>query len=236
MKRSSTAACFTTLLLPHILFVDDFAERQRIVGVCCLAWNLGLFADPEECERHTANTLALLTDDNGVPPPPGFGEELRMLVRSRRDLFPWQTDAITSAELERTPSGDVLCAQAGGGGERIPLALNPTVTGLSVITEALVQIHADTAQQRATLEQARRTPGLIEQVATPEMLTAYCMQRADLRGYDRMLTTWSDASASPELRAAIGHFLAAVNETEADTQAVLRILAEALGLAGDRSR
>ena len=66
MKRSSTAACFTTWLLPHILFVGDFEERQRIVGVCCLAWNLGLFANSEERERHTANTLALLTDDDRV--------------------------------------------------------------------------------------------------------------------------------------------------------------------------
>ena len=234
MKPYSTAACFVTWLLPHILFVGDFEERARVTKVSCLAWNLGLFPDTEDRERHTENTLALLKDDNGVPPPPGFGEELRMLIALKRDLFPWQIDVLTSAELERTPGGDVLHAQAGGTIERIALALNPAVAGLPIITKALVQIHGDTRQQRATLEQALDTPGLIGQVATRKMLTTYCAQRADLRGYHRMLTTWSEVPSSPEFCSAIGQFLAAIVETEVDTKAVLGILAEALDCVEDR--
>jgi len=95
------------------------------------------------------------------------------------------------------------------------------------ITKVLV--HRDTRAQRGTLEEAQRTPGLIEHVATRDMLTAYCAQRADLRGYDRMLATWSEASPEPEMKTGIGRFLLAVDEIEDDTKAVLGILAAALG-------
>ena len=62
------------------------------------------------------------------------------------------------------------------------------------------------------------------------MLTAYCAQRADLRGYHRMLTEWREEVASePELRAGIGRFLAALDEIEEDSKTVLDILAAALG-------
>lgn len=30
VKRHTTASCFATYLLPHVLFVADFDERQRI--------------------------------------------------------------------------------------------------------------------------------------------------------------------------------------------------------------
>lgn len=64
------------------------------------------------------------------------------------------------------------------------------------------------------------------------MLTAYCAPRADLRGYHRMLTRWQEEeeeAAEPELRAGIGRFLAAIDQIEADTQAVRGILAATLG-------
>jgi len=41
--RHSTASCFATYLLPHVLFVADFEERRRVARICCLAWNVGLF-------------------------------------------------------------------------------------------------------------------------------------------------------------------------------------------------
>jgi len=43
VKRHTTASCFATYMLPHVLFVADFEERERIARVCCLAWNIGLF-------------------------------------------------------------------------------------------------------------------------------------------------------------------------------------------------
>ena len=101
--------------------------------------------------------------------------------------------------------------------------------GAPVITRYLVQIHKDTKAQRGTLEEARATPGLLERVVGRDMLTAYCAQRADLRGYHRMLTKWQQEAAEPELRAGIERFLEVASEIEADTLAVVDVLAGALG-------
>ncbi len=57
MKPHSTGSCFATYLLPHVLFVADFEERQRIAKVCCLAWNIALFPDAAERERQTEQVL-----------------------------------------------------------------------------------------------------------------------------------------------------------------------------------
>ena len=70
MQRHSTASCFATYLLPHVLFVADPEERGRIAGACCLAWNIALFPDARERERHIERTLDLILDDGAVPPPP----------------------------------------------------------------------------------------------------------------------------------------------------------------------
>ena len=71
VKRHTTASCFATYMLPHVLFVTDFEERERIVRVCCLAWNIGLFPDAAERARHVENTLVLFFDGEEAPPPPG---------------------------------------------------------------------------------------------------------------------------------------------------------------------
>jgi len=236
MRRHSIASCFTTYLLPHVLFVADFEERQRIAGVCCLAWNIGLFPNAADRERHVEQVLKLILADAATAPAPpgfrqGFRDELLMLVELKRNLFPWQFDMITRAELERTAHNDRLSVDDGQVIERIDLARSPTVAALPIISKVLVQIHRDTQAQRRTLEQARMTPGLIEQVATREMVTAYCVQRADLQGYHRMLATWREASSQPDTTSAMDRFLVAINEVEDDTKAVLGILAAALGAA-----
>ncbi len=191
MKRHTTASCFAIYLLPHVLFVADFAERQRIAKVCCLAWNIGLFPDATERERQTEQVLDLILADAADVAPPGFREgfadELRMLVEIKRDLFPWRFENVMAADLKQTPRADVLVVNNGKAVERIDLTRPPPIMGMPVITKALVQMHRDTQAQRRTLEQARATPGLIEQVATSDMVTLYCAQRADLRGYHRML-------------------------------------------------
>lgn len=233
VRPHTTASCFATYLLPHVLFVADFEERERIAKVCSLAWNIGLFPDADDRERHVEQILALFFNGEAVPPPPGvrqgYGEELTMLADLKRDLFPWQFANVLHAGLGPGPGPDTLVVDADGTVERIELALNPSIMALPRITKVLAGMHRDTKAQRGTLEKARRTPGLLEQAVGRDMLTAYCAQRADLRGYHRMLATWSETSPGPEMKAGIGRFLLAVDEIEDDTKAVLGILAAALG-------
>jgi len=59
VRPHTTASCFATYLLPHVLFVADFEERGRIAKVCCLAWNIALFPDAGDRERHIETTLSL---------------------------------------------------------------------------------------------------------------------------------------------------------------------------------
>lgn len=166
-----------------------------------------------------------------------------MLVELKRDLFPYQPGLIMRVDLDPAPGRgdpapgrwgtvDMLSVEtAGGGVESVELALSPFVMGAPVITKHLVEVHRNTQAQRRTLEEAaQRTPELLGQVVTRDMLTAYCAQRADLRGYHRMLIAWREEVASePELRVGIGRFLAALDEIEDDTKAVLGVLAAALG-------
>lgn len=74
-----------------------------------------------------------------------------------------------AADLKQTPRGDVLVVDNDKAVERIDLSRPPRIAGLPIITKALVQMHRDMQAQRHTLEQARATPGLVEQVATPDM-------------------------------------------------------------------
>ncbi len=63
------------------------------------------------------------------------------------------------------------------------------------------------------------------------MVTPCCAQRADLRGYHRMLTAWREETSMPEMKAGIDRFIQAVNEIEKDSKAVLEILVTALDAA-----
>ncbi len=96
-----------------------------------------------------------------------------MLADLKRDLFPWQFANAMHAGLEPGPGPDTLVVDTGEAVERIELALSPSIAGLPRITKVLVQMHWDTKTQRGTLEKARKTPGLVEHVATRDMLTAY---------------------------------------------------------------
>jgi len=240
VRRHTTASCFATCLLPYVLFVADPEERERVARVCNLAWNIALFPSAAERERQVAATADLIARDaeGGAEtgPPPGFREgfadELAMLAELKRDLFPWQPGLITRVDLKPAPGRgtvDVLSVETGEGVESVELVLNPSIMGLPRITKALVEMHQNTRAQRGTLERAQNTPGLLERAVTRDMLSAYCAQRADLRGYHRMLAEWRDeVSYNPELKAGIERFLVA-DEIEDDTKAVLGILATALG-------
>lgn len=231
VRPHSTASCFTTYLLPEVLFVADFEERQRITKVCCLAWNIGLFPDADDREHHVGKTLDLFFSTGEVPPPgfrAGYGEELLMLADRKRDLFPWQFGNVMHAGLEPGRRADILVVDTGEAVERIEVAREPPIAGLPYVTKVLVKMQQDTKAQRATLEKARRTPGLIEQVATRDMLTTYCVQRAELRGYYRMFTAWREALPEANWKSGVERFLLAIDEIEDDTKAVLGIFAVAL--------
>jgi len=137
VKRHITASCFATYMLPHVLFVDDFEERERIAKVCCLAWNIGLFPDDAERERQTQQVLDVILTDAVDPAPPGFrdgfADELRMLVETKRDLFPWRFENVMAADLKRTARADVLVVDNGKAVERIDLSRRPSIAGLPII-------------------------------------------------------------------------------------------------------
>lgn len=164
--------------------------------------------------------------------PPGFREgfagELRMLVEAKRDLFPWRSETVIAADLKQTPRADVLIVDNGKAVEHIDLARRSPLPGLPIISKAILQIHQDTKVQRRTLEGARSTPGLIEQVVTPDMLTLYCVQRADLRGYQKMLAAWREETPIQEMKTGIDRILMIINKIEEDSKAVLEILVAAL--------
>jgi hypothetical protein len=61
-KQFNVASCFSSFLLPHVLFVEDLELRMKGTMGCCVA-----------CP-------ALLVQ--------GFKQDLRMLVAQKHDLFP----------------------------------------------------------------------------------------------------------------------------------------------------
>ena len=56
------------------------------------------------------------------------------------------------------------------------------------------------------------------------MTTAYCVQRADLVSYQRILTVWRDTQAAASVKRVITHWLGVLDEIQANTIAVLTIL------------
>ena len=95
---------------------------------------------------------------------------------------------------------------------------------MPLIIEHLRGIQSDTAAQVGLLEQASRSPGAFTDIEATQMTTAYCVQRADLVGYQRILTVWRDTQPAPSVKRVIGHWLDVLAEIEADTKAVLNIL------------
>jgi hypothetical protein len=71
------------------------------------------------------------------------------------------------------------------------------------------------------IQQARRTPGALEDLVTTQIVTAYCVQRADLMGYRRMLTVWLDIQPAPSVKRVIGHWLGVLDEIEMHTKTLL---------------
>jgi hypothetical protein len=230
MKQYTTASCFSTFMLPYILFVRDFEERRKTVMTCCLGWNISLFPDNEQREQQIDMVWKMVEADNHESPPPGleqgFKQDLRMLVTQKRDLFPWQIKNIPKAELNRNEAWDVLSIDAGKGIEEIQLVTHPDPMGLSYIIEVLGGIHSDTKAMVDLIQQARQTPDVLKDMVTAQIVTAYCVQRAELIGYRRMLTVWLDIQPELSVKRVINHWLGVLDDIEMHTKTLLGILTE----------
>jgi hypothetical protein len=229
MKTPTTASCFATYTLPHVLFVDDFEERRHIAMICCLAWNISLFPDLRQREEHIEMTWNMGVNDNHPPPPPdgmehGWKSEMRMLVAKKHDLFPRLVCHIPKVDLVQQKPHDVLTVRTDDGSHEIPLVTHPRVEGLPYMIPALHRMREDTEKQVETLQHIAQSPGGLKTVVEPRIVTAYCAQRADLIGYHRMLTVWRQAQPDPLVKRGIGQWLGMLDEIEAHTKAVLGII------------
>ena len=196
---------------------------------CCLGWNISLFPDATLREQHIEMVWKMVEAGHQEPPPFGmeevFKQDLRILIEQKRDLFPWLATNIPKAELTRHGNHDMLCIQAGSSDiEEIPLATHPDPLGLPCIIEVLRGIHRDTAEQAELMKQASRRPRAFSDIEKTQMATAYCVQRADLIGYRRMLMVWRDTQPASSVKRVIGHWLGVLDEIEADTKTALGIL------------
>ena len=167
--------------------------------------------------------------DNQEAPPPGleqgFKLDLRMLVAQKQELFPWTHTNIPKADLIGAGVHDVLRIATGTGtAEELEILAWPNPTGLPLIIEHLRSIQSDTAAQVGLLEQASRTPGAFTDIEATQMTTAYCVQRADLFAYQRILTAWRDTQPAASVKRVIGHWLGVLAEIEADTGRLTKIL------------
>jgi hypothetical protein len=227
-----TAVCFATYTLPHLFFVDNFEERQRIAMVCCLAWNISLFPEAQQREAHIEMVWNMGLNDNLQPPPDGlehgWKSDMRMLIEKKHDLFPRLMRRIPNAELVQRKPHDVLSVRADDGSAEIPLVTHPRVEGLPRILPALSRMREDTEKQVETLQRIAQIPGGLKKVVEPRMATTYCAQRAELIGYHRMLSAWQEAMPDPLIKNGLGQWLGVLDEIEAQTKAVLAILFLAL--------
>lgn len=230
MKHHTAAACFTSFVLPLVLFVPELEERRKAVLTGCLAWNISLFPDPAQREQHIHNVWQMIEADNTEPAPPGlerdYKNDLWMLAEQKRDLFPWLMVNIPKAELRRDCTREMLSVRAGKSDvEEIELFTHPDPLGLPIIIEVLRGIQRDTAEQVALMERVRCNPGVISDIDRTVAATSYCVQRADLIVYHRMLTAWRGAQSEPRIKSEIGHWLEVLNEIEVNSKAVLNSLA-----------
>lgn len=232
MKTHTTAACFATYTLPHVLFVDGFEERRRIAMICCLAWNISLSPDARQREEHIEMVWNMSLNDNPLPPPDGmehgWKEDMRMLIEKKHDLFPRLMRRIPKAELVQQQPHDVLRIKTDDGSDKIPLVTHPGVEGLPQIIPALHRMREETKKQVETLRRIAQMPGGLKDVVEPRMATAYCAQRADLIGYHRMLTIWREAMPDPLIKNGIEQWLVVLDEIEAHTKAALGLIIPAL--------
>jgi hypothetical protein len=142
LKQPTTATCFSSFMLPHVLFVRSFEERQKAAMSCCLGWNISLFPDALQRKQQIDRVWDRVEADNQEPAPPGleqgFKQDLRMLTTQKQNLFPWLNTNIPRAELSQSDTHDILSIKTGHSGiEEIRLVTHPDPLGLPLIIEVL---------------------------------------------------------------------------------------------------
>jgi hypothetical protein len=231
MKQHSTATCFANFLLPYLLFVRDPDERERIVMSSCLAWNIALFPDAAQREERIAQIWEMVEADNRASALHGlerrFKQDLRRLVVQKRDLFPWLTKRVIKAELTPGDPVDVLCVETDQGIEEIELVPHPSpIVGLPLLADLLRSTQQNGLGQVNLLLQARQKPRALSDILTTQLATAYCVLRADLVGYHRMLTVWRIVQPACDTEGEIAVCLAMLDAIEQNTQSVLALLTD----------
>ena len=146
-------------------------------------------------------------------------------MAQKQELFPWTHTNIPKADLIGAERHDVLRIATGTSpDEEVEILAWPNPTGLPLIIEHLRGIQNDTGAHVELLAQARRVPGSFTDIEATQMTTAYCVQRADLVSYQRILTVWRDTQPAASVKRVIDHWLGVLADIEADTKAVLNIL------------
>jgi hypothetical protein len=133
-KQFTVANCFSSFMLPHVLFVEEFETRKKATMSCCFAWNISLFPEAEQ-EDHIERIWELVEADNRDAPPlgleQGFKQDLRMLVARKQELFPWTHTNIPKADLIGIGRRDVLKIATGtSSAEEVEILAWPSPTGL----------------------------------------------------------------------------------------------------------
>lgn len=67
-------------------------------------------------------------------------------------------------------------------------------------------------------------PEAFTDIEATQTTTAYCVQRADLVGYQRILTVWRDIQPAASVKRVIGYWFDMLAGIEANTKAVLNML------------
>jgi hypothetical protein len=229
----TSASCFLSYVMPHILFLPDVTKSENVVRICGLAWNIGLVPDPGQREDQIHIVWKLIEADALSMTQPAaeseLKDELRILVELKRLLFPWMMDPVTGIVVERrNDRREVLIIEANGRRDEIVLAIWPQANALPSIIEVLRGLQENTARQFDMLDNPMVTRAQLSQVVTPDIAATYCVQRADILSHRRMLMVWRENQQAPSVKRIITHWLGVLNDIERDTIAVLRIIAEAM--------
>lgn len=111
-----------------------------------------------------------------------------------------------------------------GGTEERPFVIRRNPQGLPIIIGVLKRLREDTARQQALVDQAKRTPGVLNDVLRTRLERAYTKQRADHIGYGHILEVWQKGIDAPSVLRVIGHWRGVVKEVDARSRAILRVL------------
>ena len=108
--------------------------------------------------------------------------------------------------------------------EEIKVITHPDPLGLPLIIDHLRDIQKNTAAQIALLERAGELSGTLGDIEKTQLATSYCVQRADMIGYRRILSVWRDTQPGPSVKRVIGHWLGVLEEIDSNSQSVLHLL------------